>query len=180
MNAYSHDTGQKMTATYTDLSLFGNEDPGGDSEDPFPPHFPEVLPSLLFPSAFCRAVNRFGRQSLSPLERFRVIATNAEADEAREQGNTPSGKCFPLFLHICFQARCGQLVLVCRVPATRCPDTRRSLAASVSKPLAARIGGDTPYLPSTGDDQPDCSPRASLPRRLPPPGAKQRTGTVPG
>ncbi|MGM9741024.1 MAG: hypothetical protein ACI3ZP_10515 [Candidatus Cryptobacteroides sp.] len=172
MNAYSHDTKQKITATCTALSLFGNKDPGGEPEDPLPPHFPEVLPSLLFPSAFCRAVNRFGRQSLSPLERFRVITPNAEAFEARVLGDTPSGKCFPAFLHICFQARCGQLMLWGRVPATRCPDTRRSLAASVSKPLAALSDRETRYLPSTGDDQQDIQPRASLPRRLPPPEAK--------
>ena len=125
------------TAICHELSDNRTDNPGSEYGDPLPPHVPEVLPSLLFPPASCRAWNRLGRQSLSLLTNFRVIVTNAEADEALGRGDTPSGTCFPVFLNICFQARCGQLMLVGRVPATRCPDTRRSLCASVRKPPAA-------------------------------------------
>ena len=170
MQATNRDTSN--TFTRHELSDNRTGHPGSECGGPLPPHVPEVLPSPPFPPASCRAWNGSGRQSLSLLTSFRVIRPDAEAGEALGRWDTPSGTCFTVFLHICLQVRCGQLMLACRVPATRCPDTRRSLAASVSKPLAARIGGDTPYLPSTGDDQPDCSPRASLPRRLPPPGRK--------
>lgn len=121
------------TFTSHELSDNRTDHPGSECGDPLPPHVPEVLPSPTFPSASCRAWNGLGRQSLSLLICFRVIQTNAEAGEALGRWDTPSGTCFPVFLHICFQARCGQLMLAGRVPATRCPDTRRSLCASVGK-----------------------------------------------
>ena len=160
------------TVTCHELSENRTDHTGSGCGDPLPPHVPEVLPSLTFPSASCRAWNGLGRQSLSLLTCFRVIRPNAEADETLGRWDTPSGTCFHVFLHICFQARCGQLMLAGRVPATRCPDTRRSLCASVGKTPAALTCKEPRYLPSEYDDIHDNPPRASLPTRLPPPGRK--------
>ena len=160
------------TFTCHELSDNRTDHPGSECGDTLPPHVPEVLPSPTFPSASCRAWNGLGRQSLSLLICFRVIQTNAEAGEALGRWDTPSGTCFPVFLHICFQARCGQLMLAGRVPATRCPDTRRSLCASVGKPPATLTCKETRYFPSGNADKHENPPRASLPTRLPPYEAK--------
>ena len=160
------------TVTCHELSDNRTDHTGSGCGDPLPPHVPEVLPSPTFPSASCRAWNGLGRQSLSLLTCFRVIRPNAEAGETPGRWDTPSGTCFPVFLHICFQARCGQLMLAGRVPATRCPDTRRSLCASVGKTPAALTCKEPRYLPSEYDDIHDNPPRASLPTRLPPYEAK--------
>ena len=151
------------TFTSHELSDNRTDHPGSECGDPLPPHVPEVLPSPTFPSASCRAWNGLGRQSLSLLTCFRVIRPNAEAGETPGRWDTPSGTCFPVFLHICFQARCGQLMLAGRVPATRCPDTRRSLCASVGKPPATLTCKETRYFPSGNADKHENPPRASLP-----------------
>lgn len=135
MQATNYDT--LNTFTCHELSDNRTGHPGSECGDPLPPHVPEVLPSPTFPSASCRAWNGSGRQPLSLLTGFRVIRPDAEACEALGRWDTPSGTCFTVFLHMCLQARCGQLMLAGRVPATRCPDTRRSLCASVGKTPAA-------------------------------------------
>ena len=161
MQATNRDTSN--TFTRHELSDKRTGHPGSECGDPLPPHVPEVLPSPTFPSASCRAWNGSGRQFLSLLTCFRVIRPDAEAGEALGRWDTPSGTCFTVFLHICLQARCGQLMLAGRVPATRCPDTRRSLCASVGKTPAALNCKETRYFPSGNADKHENPPRASLP-----------------